>query len=119
MLAPHAVYTTYHVCVITSYVASLNPKSLIFITCLQEGEDSMEAMDKALKFILIWGGLLAIILIPIWPLLALAAGTFSQGQLGSLCMNPRQLARCQPVAYDIDCKHWLWLWLTCSCLTQL
>ncbi|KAL3145727.1 hypothetical protein ABBQ32_003256 [Trebouxia sp. C0010 RCD-2024] len=45
----------------------------------KEGEDSMEAMDKALKFILIWGGLLAIILIPIWPLLALAAGTFSQG----------------------------------------
>ena len=46
---------------------------------LQEGPDSMEAMEKALKFILIWGGLFAMILIPIWPLLALAAGTFSQG----------------------------------------
>ncbi|KAL3150999.1 hypothetical protein ABBQ38_012872 [Trebouxia sp. C0009 RCD-2024] len=45
----------------------------------KEGADSLEAMHKALKFILIWGGLLAIILIPIWPLLALAAGTFSQG----------------------------------------
>lgn len=40
----------------------------------------MEAMEKALRFILIWGGLLAIILIPIWPLLALAGGTFSEGQ---------------------------------------
>lgn len=45
----------------------------------KEGADSMEAMEKALRFILIWGGLLAIILIPIWPLLALAAGTFSEG----------------------------------------
>lgn len=47
---------------------------------LQEGVDSMEAMQKALRFVLIWGGVLAIILIPIWPLLALAAGTFSEGE---------------------------------------
>lgn len=50
---------------------------------LQEGMDSMEAMEKALKFVLLWGGILAVILIPIWPLLALAAGTFSQGQLNA------------------------------------
>ena len=39
----------------------------------------MEAMNHALRFVLIWGGFLAVILIPIWPLLALAAGTFSEG----------------------------------------
>ncbi len=39
----------------------------------------MEAMRAALRFVLIWGGFLAVILIPIWPLLALAAGTWSQG----------------------------------------
>ena len=50
---------------------------------LQEGEDSMEAMEKALKFVLIWGGILAVVLIPIWPLLTLAAGTFSEGQLNA------------------------------------
>ena len=50
---------------------------------LQEGVDSMEAMEKALKFVLLWGGILAVILIPIWPLLALAAGIFSQGQLNA------------------------------------
>ena len=41
----------------------------------------MEAMRGALRFVLIWGGFLAVILIPIWPLLALAAGTWSEGTL--------------------------------------
>ncbi|DBA80299.1 TPA: hypothetical protein ACH3X2_007429 [Trebouxia sp. C0005] len=45
----------------------------------KQGEDSMEAMKAALRFVLIWGGFLAVILIPIWPLLALAAGTWSEG----------------------------------------
>ena len=40
----------------------------------------MEAMDAALNFVLKWGGLLAFILIPVWPLLALPAGVFSEGQ---------------------------------------
>ena len=66
---------------------------------LQEGEDSMEAMEKALKFVLLWGGILAVILIPIWPLLALAAGTFSQGQLSCIYTNPRQLPWGPPVAW--------------------
>ena len=55
---------------------------------LQEGADSMEAVEKALKFVLLWGGILAVILIPICPRLALAAGTFSQGQLSCLDTNP-------------------------------
>lgn len=46
---------------------------------LQEGRDSQEAMEEALNFVVKWGGLLAIILIPIWPLLALPAGVFSEG----------------------------------------
>merc|ERR1712130_702134 len=45
----------------------------------EEGVDSMEAMDAALNFVLKWGGLLAFILIPVWPLLALPAGVFSEG----------------------------------------
>ncbi len=52
----------------------------------------MEAMRAALRFVLIWGGFLAVILIPIWPLLALAAGTWSQGMgcLSALafCLSP-------------------------------
>ena len=48
---------------------------------LQDGQDSPEAMEQALNFVLKWGGLLAIILIPIWPLLALPAGVFSEGEL--------------------------------------
>ena len=47
----------------------------------------MEAMRAALRFVLTWGGFLAVILIPIWPLLALAAGTWSEG-MGSLVSNP-------------------------------
>ena len=47
---------------------------------LQEGRDSQEAMEAALNFVIKWGGLLAIILIPIWPLLALPAGVFSEGK---------------------------------------
>ena len=67
---------------------------------LQDGVDSMEAMEKALKFVLLWGGILAVILIPIWPLLALAAGTFSQGQL-----KCRQLISAQPVACHFNTGH--------------
>ncbi len=52
----------------------------------------MEAMRAALRFVLLWGGFLAVILIPIWPLLALAAGTWSQGMgcLSALafCLSP-------------------------------
>ena len=48
---------------------------------LQDGQDSPEAMEAALNFVLKWGGLLAVILIPIWPLLALPAGVFSEGGL--------------------------------------
>jgi len=40
----------------------------------------MEAMESALNFVLKWGGLLAFILIPVWPLLTLPAGVFSEGQ---------------------------------------
>ena len=36
-------------------------------------------MEEALNFVVKWGGLLALILIPIWPLLALPAGVFSEG----------------------------------------
>ena len=58
---------------------------------LQDGEDSMAAMKAALRFVLIWGGILALILIPVWPLLALAAGTFSEGN------NPKHtLPVCMP-----------------------
>ncbi len=58
----------------------------------------MEAMKEALRFVLIWGGFLAIILIPIWPLLALAAGTFSEGTSPTLS--------CQYMsAQTLDCQH--------------
>eukprot|EP00891_Asterochloris_glomerata_P004751 jgi/Astpho2/4751/Aster-00301 len=45
----------------------------------KEGEDSMEAMKAALHFVLKWGSILAFILIPIWPLLALPATVFDEG----------------------------------------
>ena len=35
-------------------------------------------MEHAYKFVLRWGSVLAVILIIVWPLLALAAGTFSR-----------------------------------------
>ena len=47
---------------------------------VQEGVDSQGAMEDALKFVLRWGSLLAFILIPVWPLLALPAGVFSKGK---------------------------------------
>lgn len=50
---------------------------------LQEGQDSHEAMQDALKFVVRWGSLLAFILIPVWPLLALPAGVFSKGRLSN------------------------------------
>ena len=61
----------------------------------------MEAMRAALRFVLIWGGFLAVILIPIWPLLALAAGTWSQG-MGSLTPGmfyPVITISCAPYVY--------------------
>ena len=57
---------------------------------LQEGRDSMEAMEEALNFVLKWGGLLAVILIPIWPLLALPAGVFSEGKASGLVKSIQQ-----------------------------
>lgn len=48
-------------------------------THVQDGIDSPEAMEAALNFILKWGSALALILIPIWPLLTLPAGVFSEG----------------------------------------
>jgi len=62
---------------------------------LQEGVDSMEAMEAALNFVLKWGGLLAIILIPIWPLLALPAGIFSEGQLLRSFKRPKDCTTIQ------------------------
>ena len=49
------------------------------ICAMQAGVDSPEAMEAALNFILKWGSLLAIVLIPIWPLLTLPAGVFNEG----------------------------------------
>ena len=43
-----------------------------------EGPDSAAAMEHAYKFVLRWGSVLAVVLIIVWPLLALAAGTFSR-----------------------------------------
>ncbi|KAK9845983.1 hypothetical protein WJX81_007616 [Elliptochloris bilobata] len=43
-----------------------------------EGPDSVEAMEHAYKFVLRYGSILAVVLIIIWPLLALAAGTFTK-----------------------------------------
>ena len=40
----------------------------------------MEAMKAALTFVLKWGSLLAFTLIPIWPLLALPATVFDEGE---------------------------------------
>ena len=35
-------------------------------------------MEHAYKFVLRWGSVLAVVLIIVWPLLALAAGSFSR-----------------------------------------
>lgn len=43
-----------------------------------EGPDSAAAMEHAYKFVLRWGSVLAVVLIIVWPLLALAAGSFSR-----------------------------------------
>lgn len=43
-----------------------------------EGPDSAAAMEHAYKFVLRYGSMLAVTLIIIWPLLALAAGSFSR-----------------------------------------
>lgn len=61
----------------------------------------MEAMRSALRFVLIWGGFLAVILIPIWPLLALAAGTWSEGTL--LCFA------------QLSSSCTLWCQVRCNC----
>lgn len=43
-----------------------------------EGEDSLEAMDRARKIMLWVGWGLSILLVVVWPLLALPAGVFSK-----------------------------------------
>jgi len=43
-----------------------------------EGPDSAAAMEHAYKFVLRYGSILAVVLIIVWPLLALAAGTFTR-----------------------------------------
>ncbi len=65
---------------------------------LQEGRDSQEAMEEALNFVVKWGGLLAVILIPIWPLLALPAGVFSEGvsQLSATSLTPSSMPLPKP-----------------------
>ncbi len=45
----------------------------------EEGEDSQAGMDNAYKWITRWGLALALILIVLWPLLALPAKAFSKG----------------------------------------
>ena len=55
----------------------------VCVCLLQEGMDSPEAMQDALRFVVRWGSLLAFILIPVWPLLALPAGVFSKGMHSS------------------------------------
>ncbi len=45
----------------------------------EEGEDSQAGMDNAFKWITRWGLALALILIVLWPLLALPAKDFSKG----------------------------------------
>ena len=44
----------------------------------ETGPDSAAAMEHAYKFVLRYGSILAVVLIIVWPLLALAAGTFSK-----------------------------------------
>ena len=63
-----------------SYVALRTLHADTVCPVLQEGEDSMEAMKAALTFVLKWGSILAFILIPIWPLLALPARVFDEGE---------------------------------------
>ena len=48
----------------------------------------MEAMKAALTFVLKWGSILAFILIPIWPLLALPATVFDEGEFFSCILQP-------------------------------
>ena len=52
----------------------------------------MEAMKAALTFVLKWGSLLAFTLIPIWPLLALPATVFDEGECTTGAM-PRPSAQ--------------------------
>ena len=47
--------------------------------CLVPLQDSPEALTKALRWTYITGGVLTLLLIFVWPLLALPAGVFSQG----------------------------------------
>ncbi len=44
----------------------------------EHGPDSAAAMEHAYKFVLRYGSILAVVLIIVWPLLALAAGTFTK-----------------------------------------
>lgn len=44
-----------------------------------EGEDSIEGLNKALRWTLRWGTALTVLLVVVWPVLALPAGVFSKG----------------------------------------
>lgn len=45
----------------------------------ETGPDSMEAMEEARTFIWRWGGGLTIILLIVWPVMALPPGVFDKG----------------------------------------
>ena len=64
----------------------------------------MEAMKVALTFVLKWGSILAFILIPVWPLLALPATVFDEGELCSCTLQPP--------------AHWGWQWHVGDCSAQ-
>ncbi|CAL5219522.1 g1369 [Coccomyxa viridis] len=57
------------------HMAEGDPKAGI----TEVGIDSPEGIEKARKVVYTWGTILSVILIPIWPLLALAAGVFPRG----------------------------------------
>jgi hypothetical protein len=44
-----------------------------------DGEDSPEALNHVIRFTWLAGGLLTLLLLVVWPLLALPAKVFSQG----------------------------------------
>ena len=71
-----------------AYVALRTLQTDTACPVLQEGEDSMEAMKTALTFVLKWGSILAFILIPIWPLLALPATVFDEGEFCTCILQP-------------------------------
>ena len=51
----------------------------LWVQLHEAAEDSEEGMNIALHRIWWWGGSLALVLVVVWPLLALPAGVFSEG----------------------------------------